>query len=245
MIPETIATAACATAGLLAYAVRSRSSRILAPSVCQGPRTRTAIALTFDDGPSESTPELLALLAQFGVKATFFQVGANVRRLPDVAQAVAASGHDLGNHTQNHAALYLKSSKFIYDELAEAQESIGEVTNIRAEYFRPPYGARWFGLRAAQRKLKLQGVMWSCIGLDWRLPTERIVSRLSRNLFSGSIHCLHDGRQTQVRPNVRPTIEAVRILIPEALERGFEFVTISELLCPPNHSSTPPPPQAG
>ena len=244
MIPETIATAACATAGLLAYAVRGRSATLLAPSVYKGPLTRTAVALTFDDGPSESTPELLDLLDQYGVKATFFQCGVNVRRLPAVACAVAAGGHDIGNHTQNHARLYLQSARFIYDELAAAQESIGEVTNIRAEYFRPPYGARWFGLRAAQRKLELQGVMWSCIGLDWRLPTERIASRLIRNLFSGSILCLHDGRQTQVRPNVRPTLEAVRILIPEALERGFEFVTIGELLCP-NQSSTPPPPQAG
>ena len=232
MILETIATAACASAGLLGYAVRGRSSTLLAPSIYKGPQTRTAVALTFDDGPSESTPDLLDLLAQHRVPATFFQCGANVRRLPGISRAVLAAGHEIGNHTENHPALYLRSSRFIYDELAAGQDSIAEATGVRPRYFRPPFGARWFGLRGAQQKLKLQGVMWTCIGLDWRLPTERIVSRLVANLFSGSILCLHDGRLTQPRPNVRPMLEAVREILPETLDRGFEFVTISELLCP-------------
>jgi peptidoglycan/xylan/chitin deacetylase (PgdA/CDA1 family) len=232
MILETVATAVGAPAGLLAYAVRSRSSTLLSPSVYRGPRTRTALALTFDDGPSESTPELLDLLAQYGVPATFFQCGANVRRLPDISRAVLAAGHEIGNHSENHAPLYLRTPRFIYSELAAAQDSIADVTGVRPRYFRPPFGARWFGLRAAQRKLELQGVLWTCLGLDWRLPTERIVTRVASNLFSGSILCLHDGRHTQQRPNVRPMIEAVREIVPEALERGFEFATISQLLCP-------------
>jgi peptidoglycan/xylan/chitin deacetylase (PgdA/CDA1 family) len=245
MILESLATAACATAGLVTYAVRSKSSTLLSPSVYRGPLTRTAVALTFDDGPSESTPELLDILAEYQVPATFFQCGVNVRRLPGIAQAVAASGHEIGNHTEHHSALYLKSPAFIYTELAAAQEAISEVTGPRPRYFRPPYGARWFGLRAAQRKLNLQGVMWTCVAQDWRLPTERIVSRVIANLGSGTIHCLHDGRQTQPRPNVRPTLEALRSIIPEALERGFEFVTISQLLCPKNPHPPPPQPPAG
>ena len=238
MILETVATAACASAGLLAYAVRGRASTLLAPSSYRGPRTSATLALTFDDGPSESTLELLEVLAQYGVPATFFQCGANVRRLPGVSRELLAAGHEIGNHTENHSALYLKTPRFIHDELAAAQESIAEATGVRPRFFRPPYGARWFGLRAAQKKLGLQGIMWTCLGLDWRLPTERIVSRITSNLFSGSILCLHDGRLTQPRPNVRPMIEAVREIIPDALERGFEFATISELLCP-----NQPPPQ--
>jgi peptidoglycan/xylan/chitin deacetylase (PgdA/CDA1 family) len=232
MILETVATAACASAGLLAYAVRGKSSSLLAPSVYRGPKVRIAVALTFDDGPSESTPELLDILAQYRAPATFFQCGANARRLPDVSRAVLAGGHEIGNHTEHHAPLYLRSPNFIYSELAAAQDSIAEVTGERPRYFRAPYGARWFGLRAAQKKLSLEGVMWTCVALDWRLPTERIASRVASNMFSGSIFCLHDGRMTQPRPNVRPMIEAVRQIVPEALDRGFEFVTISQLLCP-------------
>lgn len=244
MILETLTTAATASAALLAYAVRAKSSTLLSSSIHKGPLTRTAIALTFDDGPSESTPGLLDVLAQYKTPATFFQCGANVRRLPDIAREVLAAGHEIGNHTQTHAPLYLKSARFIYNELAAAQDSIAEVTGIRPRYFRPPYGARWFGLRAAQRKLNLQGIMWTCIAQDWRLPTERIVSRVTANFCSGGILCLHDGRLTQARPNVNPMLEAMRTIIPEALERGFEFVTISELLClnqPPNPPQTPQP----
>src|ERR1700681_1910846 len=93
------ATALCAAAGVLAYAVRVPSSSLLASSVYKGSSGRPAIALTFDDGPSESTPELLEILAQFDVKATFFQCGANVRRLPEVSREVVERGHEIGNHT--------------------------------------------------------------------------------------------------------------------------------------------------
>jgi peptidoglycan-N-acetylglucosamine deacetylase len=232
MIVETLATAVGASAGILAYGVRGRSATLLAPSIWRGPRTRTAIALTFDDGPSGSTPEILEILAANHVRATFFQCGANVRRLPELSRAVLQGGHEIGNHTETHPALYLRGRQFVRNEVAAAQRSIEEATGIRPKYFRAPYGARWFGLRAAQRESGLQGVMWTCNGLDWRLPTERIVSRVCSNLFSGSIILLHDGRQTLSRPNVRPTIEALRELIPEVRERGFEFATISELLCP-------------
>ena len=232
MIVETIATAVGASAGLLAYAVRGRSATLLAPSIWRGPRTRPAIALTFDDGPSESTPEILEILAAHSAKATFFQCGTNVRRLPELARAVLGAGHEIGNHTETHPALYLRSKQFVMQEVAAAQRSIEEATGMKPKYFRAPYGARWFGLRLAQRECGLQGVMWTCNGLDWRLSTERIVSRLCSNLYSGSIICLHDGRQTIPRPNVRPTIEAVREVVPAVIERGFEFATISELLCP-------------
>jgi peptidoglycan-N-acetylglucosamine deacetylase len=232
MIVETLATAVGASAGILAYAVRGRSATLLAPSIWRGPRTRTAIALTFDDGPSESTPEFLEILGKHRVPATFFQCGANIRRLPEIGRAVLSEGHEIGNHTETHSALYLRRAEFVRNELASAQRSIEDVTGMRPKYFRAPYGARWFGLRAAQNQLELKGIMWTCNALDWRLSTERIVSRICSNLYSGSIICLHDGRRTQARPNVRPTIEALREIVPTALERGFEFVTISELLCP-------------
>src|SRR5262245_61642270 len=110
------AAAVCASAGVLAYAVRSPACSLLAPSVYKGAATRRAIALTFDDGPSESTPELLKILAGFRAPATFFQCGVNVRRLPQVAREVAAAGHEVGNHTDSHPKLHFKSREFIYRE---------------------------------------------------------------------------------------------------------------------------------
>src|SRR5260370_41688069 len=90
---EGAGAATCAAVGVLAYAVRTPSATLLAPSVHKGVSTRPAIALTFDDGPSESTPELLKILSDYGAPATFFQCGMNVRRLPQVARHVAAARH--------------------------------------------------------------------------------------------------------------------------------------------------------
>src|SRR5215469_553206 len=86
----------------LAYAVRGRSSRIFGPSVWHGDRSRKTIALSFDDGPSESTPELLEILEKHRVPATFFMCGQNVERLPSIARQVAAAGHAVGNHSDSH-----------------------------------------------------------------------------------------------------------------------------------------------
>src|SRR5712672_3499391 len=110
--------------GFAAYAVRGKSSSLIAPSIWHGDKNYPALALTFDDGPSESTPALLELLAAHNIKATFFMCGTNVRRLSEIAREVAAAGHEIGNHTDSHAALYFKSPEFIYRELAVAQESI-------------------------------------------------------------------------------------------------------------------------
>lgn len=224
--------AAVAGAGLLAYAVRIPSSTLLAPSVHRGTHTRRAIALTFDDGPSESTPELLRILARHGVPATFFQCGANVRRLPEVARQVAAAGHEIGNHTDTHPRLDFKSREFIRRELAEAQETIQRVTGVRPLYFRAPYGIRWFGLRQAQQQLGLMGVMWTTIALDWKWTSERIVPRLLKGARNGAILCLHDGRGVQSNPDIRATLESVAEVLPKLMEQGFHFEKVTDILCP-------------
>ncbi len=229
MFIESMGGMACAAAGLMAYAVRGRSSTLLGPSVWRGRSDRASIALTFDDGPSEATPELLGLLQSHGARATFFQCGMHVRRLPDVVRQVAAAGHEIGNHSDTHSRLYFRSSQTIYDELARAQGSIAEAAGVAPTLFRAPYGARWFGLRAAQRKLGLLGVMWTAIGRDWKLPAPAVVARLAAAARNGAIFCLHDSRAT-----AGTCIEAVRRLIPSLLERGYHFETVSEILCPKN-----------
>jgi peptidoglycan/xylan/chitin deacetylase (PgdA/CDA1 family) len=87
-------------------------------------------------------------------------------------------------------------------------------------------------MRRVQRELGLTGVMWTAIALDWKLPAEAIVRRLLRYAQNGAIFCLHDGRGGAPRPDIRPTIEALRRLIPELSARGFRFETVSQILCP-------------
>ena len=226
------ATAFCASAGVLAYAVRVPSSSMLAPSVYKGAGARPAIALTFDDGPSESTPELLEILARHGAPATFFQCGANVRRLPQVSREVAARGHEIGNHTDTHPKLYFQSAHFIHGELARAQETIEQTTGLRPRLFRAPYGARWFGLRQAQQRLGLLGVMWTTLALDWKWPEPRVIQRLLNGSRNGAIFCLHDGRRLESKPDIRATLGALRALLPKLMEQGFHFEKVTDILCP-------------
>jgi len=223
---------ACTTAGVLTYAVRGRSSSLLAPSVFTGPPNRRAVALTFDDGPSPTTPRLLEILEKHGAKATFFQCGVNIRRLPEISRAVIEAGHEIGNHTDTHTLLSLRSQHLIFKEMSGAQDAIREATGFKATLFRAPYGVRWFGMRQAQRQLGLMGVMWTAIGLDWKLDGPAVSRRLLRTAKNGSIFCLHDGREISTEPDVTSTIEAVRNMIPVLLDQGFRLETVSQLLCP-------------
>jgi peptidoglycan/xylan/chitin deacetylase (PgdA/CDA1 family) len=234
MLIEYVGGGVCVAAGLMAYGVRSRSSSLFGPSVWHGSAGRPAIALTFDDGPSESTPRLLDLLDEQGVRATFFECGMHVRRLPEVTRAVAAAGHEIGNHGDSHTPLYFRSTGGIYGELCRAQEAISEACGVSPVLFRAPYGARWPGLRAAQRRLGLLGVMWTAIGKDWKLPAAAVAKRLVGAARSGAIFCLHDGRAARLKPEISASIEAVRRLIPALREKGYHFETVSEILCPTN-----------
>jgi peptidoglycan/xylan/chitin deacetylase (PgdA/CDA1 family) len=98
--------------------------------------------------------------------------------------------------------------------------------------FRAPYGARWFGLRDAQRKLGLMGVMWTTIALDWKWPAQRVARRLLGGAANGAIFCLHDGQRLLPRPDVGVTLGAVREVLPKLIESGFHFERVTEILCP-------------
>jgi peptidoglycan-N-acetylglucosamine deacetylase len=229
-----VAAGAVASSGFLAYAVGGRSSSVFGESYYHGDRDRPALALTFDDGPSESTPKLLQALDHLHVPATFFMCGENVRRCPDVAREVAARGHEIGNHTDSHPFLTFKSPRYIYGEMARAQETIQEATGATPHWFRAPYGARWFGVGQAQQHLRLRGVMWTVIGRDWQWPATRVSERVLNGAANGGIICLHDGRGVRPTPDIGATIEAVEYTIPRLQERGFEFRTLTQILCPQN-----------
>jgi peptidoglycan/xylan/chitin deacetylase (PgdA/CDA1 family) len=156
----------------------------------------------------------------------------HVRRLPSICRCVADAGHELGNHTDTHASLWLRSREFIVRELGCAQHSIEQASGVKPVLFRAPYGVRWFGLRSAQEQFGLVGVMWTTLGRDWRLPAPAIVQRVSGSVENGAIICLHDGRERDPRPDISNTLAAVRELIPRVLDRGFHFATVSELFAP-------------
>ncbi len=232
LMVAAVSGAVAGAAGLMAWAVRGRSSSVFAPSYWRGPRDRRALALTFDDGPSEGTPQILEILRAYGVPATFFQVGANVVRLPEVARAVRDEGHEIGNHSFTHPLFAFRPAGFLESELRRAQEAIERHTGARPAWFRAPFGVRWFGLRQAQLHTGVTGVMWTAIGYDWSRKTQDVIARLARRASNGAILCLHDGRELRAKPDIGVTAEAVRRLVPMLLDRGYNFETVSRLLCP-------------
>lgn len=192
---------------------------------------RLRASLTFDDGPHPQTLELLDVLAGHHVPATFFQLGMYVRRAPEIARAVAAD-HEIGNHTDTHPWLWRSFPSTIRNEVTRAQESIVAATGVAPKLFRPTYGVPGIGLSRALRKHGLHSVRWSVIGNDWKLQAPEIAERVLKKIGPDANICLHDGRDRNPNPDIGETIEAVRILIPAMLERGYEFVTLSELLWP-------------
>jgi peptidoglycan/xylan/chitin deacetylase (PgdA/CDA1 family) len=229
-----IATTAGLTAAIAAtaWAVRGRSSYVFDHSFWRGEPGRKAIALTFDDGPTPSTPHVLELLAQHRVPATFFQVGLNVERHREIAREVLAAGHEIGNHSHVHLNFALKSAQRIEDDFSRAQSAIADATGATPALMRAPYGVRWFGFRRMQAKLGLTGVMWSVISLDWKLSAGAIAGRVLSQVRDGGIVCLHDGRGIAANPDVTPTLEALRRIVPALTEAGYHFETVSQLLWP-------------
>jgi peptidoglycan/xylan/chitin deacetylase (PgdA/CDA1 family) len=219
----------------MAYAVRGPSAGWFAPSVYRGTEERRSVALTFDDGPSPGTEQLLEILARHRVPATFFPCGMNVERLPQATHAAAAAGHEIGNHTWSHPLLCRLTRSAIALEIGRAQDAIRRAAGVTPALFRAPFGARWFGLGAAQRRHNLKGVMWSVLGRDWKLSGDAIAARVLRKIHNGAIVCLHDGRELDSRPDVSATLEAVRLLIPALRARGFAFETVSQIVCPTTH----------
>lgn len=230
MIPELGALALTALGGGAAWAVRGRSAQVLAPSVWHGNRQRRAVALTFDDGPSAGTADILGLLGEAGARATFFQCGLCAERHPDWARAVSVAGHEIGNHTWSHRRLDFTSRAVMRDEVGRAQALLTELHGTAPRWFRAPFGVRWIGLGEVQRELGLMGVMWTCIGRDWKLPAGAIGERVLSQVRNGAIICLHDGRGVEDGANVSETVEAVRRITTVLREREWEMVGLSELI---------------
>jgi peptidoglycan-N-acetylglucosamine deacetylase len=194
------ALATASSAAFLAWAVRGRASSVFGPSVHHGPPAARPSRSHSTTVPASPRPAYWNCSTRYQTPATFFQIGANVERLPQIARAVHSSGHEIGNHSHTHPLFCFHSVEFIYQEFARAQRAIEDVTGFSPTLLRAPFGARWFGFRAAQRRLGLRGVMWTAIGYDWKAKADTIVDRMLAGAANGSILCLHDGRTVRANP---------------------------------------------
>jgi len=229
-----IATAgfAVGAAGLCAYAALSAGSQIFGRTLIAN-RDPNEIALTFDDGPNDPcTLRLLEILAEHGVRATFFMIGRFVRQRPEIVRAAQAAGHGIGNHTMTHPWLVLSSPEKVRRELADCNAALEDVLGERVGYFRPPHGSRRPDVLRAARELGLTPVMWNAMGYDWKpgVRATRILAHLDKAIVRnrrggwGTNIVLHDGGQAGIGQDRSATVEAVKVFIPKLLEAGGRFV---------------------
>ncbi|UJF35818.1 polysaccharide deacetylase family protein [Paenibacillus hexagrammi] len=185
------------------------------------------IALTFDDGPHpEHTAQILDLLKQYDAKATFFVVGNKVKMNPELLLREVQEGHEIANHTYTHA--YLSRRTNMKKEIHDAEEQIYTVSGQRSRLFRPPGGVFNEQLVALVKSEGYKMILWSweLDTKDWRTPgVSRIVNRVLKHADNGNIVLFHDYIEGPTQ-----TIDALKVILPELKNRGYRFVTVSELL---------------
>ena len=184
------------------------------------------VALTFDDGPSETrTPALLDLLNQYNVKATFFMLGENIEKNPDIAQAVYDQEHLIGNHSYNHPRLIFKSSSFVREQIKKTDLLIESLGQKEVKYFRPPYTSKYIILPLVLKSLNKELVTGT-----YDPPSEyispynakNVANEVIKNTEPGSIIYLHDGKDS----DQEQFIESVKLMIVGLKEKGYKFVRL-------------------
>jgi peptidoglycan/xylan/chitin deacetylase (PgdA/CDA1 family) len=200
-------------------------------TVRRGPKDRYAVALTFDDGPDPVfTPRVLDILAQFGVRATFFVIGKEAERHPTIIRAIANAGHEVGNHTYTHRPLWLLSPHQTREEIDRCAHALAAILGAPPRYFRPPWGQLNLAAVRHCTGVRQQRVLWSLRGEGW-LPLanqETILRIVARRLHPGAIIDLHDGGGLAHTP--ARMAAALPALLGLIRQRGYRCLTLSELL---------------
>lgn len=201
-----------------------------APDIVYSHKTgaeKPRVALTFDDGPHPRyTPEILKILAQYNVKATFFSVGVNAETYPQLITRICEAGHELGNHTYNHYHVAKLGEEELKEDIHLCSAALKRISGKDVHLFRPPEGVCSDSLKTICAKEDMTIVLWSVDTRDWaHTPVSDICENVQRNAKDGSIILMHDfiGKNS-------PTPTALRRIIPMLLELGYEFVTVSQLL---------------
>jgi peptidoglycan-N-acetylglucosamine deacetylase len=223
---------ALALGSLYVYAWSVPTLQVFGPALLRGPAHSGKVALTFDDGPSSPyTEQILDLLRERGVTATFFLCGKNVERYQEIARRIVAEGHTIGNHTYSHPFPYFRRRSFIAAEIDRAQDVIERVTGHRPKIFRPPFGARWLGMHDVLRERSLPLINWSDTGYDWREGVD-VASETLKHLRPGSIILLHDGSRVYPPHQVdqSKTVSALPTIIDGARQAGLNFVSVVNFL---------------
>lgn len=208
--------------------------------IISGPAVERKVALTFDDAPDQRfTAAILEVLRRENVPATFFVVGYRAQEWPELVRQMAADGHAVGNHSFNHPDLRKLNPSAFEDQLLRTQRILRELIGYEPQILRPPYGEinEWQLKWAVSRGFKI--VNWNVDSLDWKsLDKTQVADNILTQVRPGSIVLQHAGGGRG--EDLTGTVEALPVVIRTLKLRGYEFVTIPELLNLPVSRPEPP-----
>src|SRR5690625_1756262 len=198
--------------------------------VLRGSLDENKVALSFDDGPDiRFTPQVLDVLSQHNVKATFFLMGARALEHHEIVRRIQNEGHAIGNHTYWHPNLTEESLERTHWEVEVTNETIERIIGFQSRLFRPPYGALNQAIVELLGEMDHTVVLWNVDSLDWRqLGADVIADNILGNTMPGSIILMHDGGDWTM--DLSGTVNALHEIILRLQQGGMEFVTIPELI---------------
>ena len=192
-----------------------------------GSRNKNEISLTFDDGPSEETLDILNILKKYKIKATFFILSKRIKGREAIVKRIVEYGHEIGNHSNNHEKLTFKSRKYITKDLDKCDQELKKF-GVKTNLFRPPYLSIGPSLLSICKKTKRKIVSCDMMSNDWeRLGVDKTTKRVLKNTQNGSILNFHDYIE-----GIGPNKDLPKILenILPILKSKYKFVLVSKLI---------------
>lgn len=192
-------------------------------------RNEKVLFLTFDDGPDPHyTSELLDLLEQHQVPATFFTVASYAKEHPMIVERMKQEGHVVGFHSSSHRDAWTMGPTHTEKDFKDSME-IYENLGVNVHFYRPPWGRVNMCTLADVKSKQMKMVLWDVMAQDWKANTSSdvIAQKLRKRVSNGKVICLHDGRGKKEAP--ARTIEALKKVLPEWIKEGYRFATVEEL----------------
>ena len=192
-------------------------------SICEVPNSKNKVAITFDDGPNtEFTPKVLDILDEHNAKATFFCIGTNVDKQPDVLKEIDKRGHTIGNHSYSHDIKFdMSPVKVVKEDLMKNESLIESAIGKKPKLFRSPFGVTNPKIAKAVKQLKMASIGWNIRTLDTTSDSENKIFERTKNIKAGDIVLLHDTSDK--------SLNVLKRLLKSLDEKGLRSVTINEL----------------
>ncbi|MBO9129395.1 polysaccharide deacetylase family protein [Bacillus sp. 165] len=200
--------------------MNARSFQLFGELINHVETSQKAVALTFDDGPTENVDDILPLLEQYNAKATFFLIGADIEKHPEEAKKIAKSGHQIGNHSYSHQRMVFKSSSFVAEEIEKTDKLIRSIGYKDEIDFRPPFGKKLIALPYYLNKHNRDTIMWD---VEPDVSVDQ-VAYVKKNVKNGSIILIHP-----MYDKTGDELKVIKGILQALSEEGYTFVTVNEL----------------